>query len=59
LIVDNKVEGIIGLAIDVTDQERAHQLELENTQQQWKIEEQNKFKIFAQQAYHPLCFVKR
>ncbi|GHU12785.1 hypothetical protein FACS189449_07100 [Alphaproteobacteria bacterium] len=49
-----KIIGLLGVSIDITDRKRAQKLELENTRQQAKIEEQEKFKIFVQQISHDI-----
>ncbi|GHU19946.1 hypothetical protein FACS189472_10470 [Alphaproteobacteria bacterium] len=52
LIIDDEIEGVIGLAVNITDRKKAQQLEMENAQQQARIEEQENFKIFTEQVVH-------
>jgi nitrogen-specific signal transduction histidine kinase len=53
LIINNKVEGVIGLAVDITDRKKAEELEKQNVIQSKKIKE------LSQQVAHdiqtPLC----
>ncbi|MDR2157801.1 MAG: HAMP domain-containing histidine kinase, partial [Holosporaceae bacterium] len=54
LIIDDEVIGIIGLALDITGQKKAQQLELKNKMQQVKIQEQQKLKVLAEQVAHDI-----
>ncbi|GHU14400.1 hypothetical protein FACS189449_11040 [Alphaproteobacteria bacterium] len=55
LIVDGEVEGVIGVAIDLTDSKKAEELESQNKIQKMRIEEQEKFKIISEQVAHDIC----
>ena len=48
LIINDKVEGVIGLAVDITDRKRVEELEIEN-----KL--QTKIKLFYEQVAHDIC----
>ncbi|MDR2682202.1 MAG: GHKL domain-containing protein [Holosporaceae bacterium] len=62
LIINDNVEGIIGLAIDITDRKKAEEQELQNKLQAVKISEQEKFNAFitriAHDAVSPLTCLK-
>ncbi|MDR2781317.1 MAG: GHKL domain-containing protein [Holosporaceae bacterium] len=66
LIINDKVEGVIGLAVDITDRIKAEKLEIQNKLQRIKLKEQEEFKRFAASVAHDIssplasleCFAK-
>jgi signal transduction histidine kinase len=66
LIIDGKTEGVIGLAVNVTDRKKAEELEIRNKLQMAKIEEQEEFSQFTARMAHDIisplisleCFAK-
>ena len=50
LIVDNETEGVIGLAVDITDRKKAEELRLQNKLQEAELKEREKFQIIADQV---------
>ncbi|MDR0968240.1 MAG: GHKL domain-containing protein [Holosporaceae bacterium] len=54
LIAKNKVEGVIGLAVNVTDRKKAEKLEIENRLQKARINEQEEFAKFIARMAHDI-----
>ena len=53
LIINDKVEGIIGLSVDITEQKKAE--ELRSKLQQIEVENQKKIKQLSEQVAHDIC----
>jgi signal transduction histidine kinase len=54
LIINDKVEGVIGLAIDMTNQKKAEELEIQNKLQAIKIINQKNFSAFISRIAHDI-----
>jgi signal transduction histidine kinase len=66
LIVDDEVEGIMGVSIDITDRKRTEELEYQSNLQKMELQEQSKLMDFTSRVAHDLgspltsleCFLK-
>lgn len=56
LIINDKVEGVIGMAIDITDKKKAEELAKQNELQKIQLEKQAEFKTFVGQLAHDIAF---
>lgn len=54
LIINNNVEGVIGLAVDITEKKKNEDLALENRLQAIKINEQNRISEIAEYVAHDI-----
>jgi signal transduction histidine kinase len=54
LIIDNKVEGVIGLAIDITDRKKKEELEKQNKFQNIMLEKQAEFAKLTGEVVHDI-----
>jgi len=55
LVLDGEVEGVIGIAIDITDRKKAEELQIKNKEQEVRIEEQKEFGNFTAQVLHDIA----
>ncbi|MDR3179316.1 MAG: PAS domain-containing sensor histidine kinase [Holosporaceae bacterium] len=55
LMIDDEVEGIIGLAVDITDRKKAMELEQKNKIQEIEIRDRREFGAFSAQILHDIA----
>lgn len=56
LIIDDKVEGVLGMALDITDKKKKDDLEKENELQKIRLGKQEEFQAFVGQLAHDIVF---
>lgn len=54
LIIDDVVEGVVGVSVDITDKKRAEELKRETERQKIQIEKHKEFKNFTAQLAHDI-----